>query len=94
MASLISAAPAVNLPELLSELVDETALDKPLAWEALDYEATKRIAIAHSIELCQAQPHTQHTIELMAILAYLLMENTQLWAENLQLHRGHAGPAH
>lgn len=78
----------INLPELLSELVDETAIDKPLNWEGLNFEAMKPIAIAHVIELFSELPHTARTLQLMATMAYLLIENTQLWTENLASKRG------
>ncbi len=77
----------VNLVELLSELVDETALDKPLDWEGLDYEAMKIVAITHTIELFKDMPHKPETVLLMATMAYLFIENTQLWTENMLLKR-------
>lgn len=77
----------INLVELLSELVDETALDKPLNWEGLNYDAMKIVAITHTIELFKDMPHTMETIQLMAMMAYLLIENTQLWTENMQYKR-------
>lgn len=77
---------SVNLVELLSDLVDETALDKPLDWEGLNYDAMKIVAITHTIELFKDMPHTRATLQLMATMAYLFIENTQLWTENL-LHR-------
>lgn len=76
---------SVNLVALLSEIVDETALDKPLDWEGLNYEAMKEIAISHVIELFEGMPHTQESILLMATMAYLFVENTQLWTENMRL---------
>lgn len=79
---------SLPLLELLSDLVDETALDKPLDWESLNYEGLKRVAILHAIELFRDMPHTQETLQLMATTAYLLIENTQLWAENMLLRRG------
>lgn len=79
---------SLPLVELLSDLVDETALDKPLDWESLNYESLKQVAILHAIELFQGMPHTQETLQLMATMAYLLIENTQLWTENMLLRRG------
>jgi hypothetical protein len=66
------------LIELLSELVDECGLDKPLNWEATNYEEVKLIAITHALEVYEKSS----PLELQTILAYLLMENTQLWIEN------------
>lgn len=80
---------AVNLVELLSDIVDETALDKPLDWEGLNYDAMKAIAITHTIELFKEMPHRQETLQLMAMMAYLFIENTQLWTEIMQLKRVH-----
>ena len=78
---------SVNLVELLSDLVDETALDKPLDWEGLNYDAMKIVAISHTIELFEGVPHTRESLQLMATMAYLFIENTQLWVENLALKR-------
>lgn len=82
---------SINLVELLSELVDETALDKPLNWEGLDYEAMKNVAITHTLELFKGVPVNQETIQLMAMMAYLFIENTQLWVENMS-HKRRRGP--
>ena len=78
---------SVNLVELLSDIVDETALDKPLDWEGLNYDAMKIVAVTYTIELFKDMPHTTETLQLMATMAYLFIENTQLWTENMLLKR-------
>ena len=78
---------SANLVELLSDLVDETALDKPLDWEGLNYDAMKMVAITHTIELFKGMPRSKECIQLMAMMAYLFIENTQLWTENMRNKR-------
>lgn len=72
--------------EAISGLIDEIALEKPLDWESFNYEATKQVAIMGAIEQYHNINNSTLSDEekrtsLLAVLAYLVMENTQLWIE-------------
>lgn len=71
----------VELLSVISTLVDECALDKPVNWELLNYEQVKEISVSNVIEIFKRFPDVGMNIELMTMMAYLLTENTHLWIE-------------
>lgn len=80
--------------EAISTLIDDIALEKPLAWEAINYESAKQVAILGAIEQYQNIINNSKLTEdeketsLVSVLAYLVLENTQLWIEMYRLKEG------
>jgi hypothetical protein len=80
--------------DVISELIDEIALEKPLDWESFNYDSVKQVAILGAIEhyqnIINNQDLNQQEKEtaLVSILAYLVMENSQLWIEITRLKEG------
>lgn len=74
--------------KFISELVDEIALEKPLDWEAFNYETVKETAIHGAVEQYldvinnQDLGEEEAGISYLAIVAYLMMENMMLHIEN------------
>jgi hypothetical protein len=82
------------LQELLSDLIDEIALEKPLDWESCNYEELKNLSISNAIEMVAGfgiKFEGMPSISLLATIAYMLMENTQLWIDNYGLKQSMAG---
>lgn len=79
---------------VISELVDEIALEKPLDWEHFNYEGMRDVAIQGVLEQYFDLIHNVRLndqlkeLSLLAILSYLVMENTQLWLEITKLKEG------
>ena len=73
----------MNEIQFISELVDEIALEKPLDWESFNYDAVKEVAVVEAVEkYYQLQNESEDPkLGIMSIMAYLMMENTQLWIE-------------
>jgi hypothetical protein len=79
--------------EMISELVDVIADEKPLDWENINYDSVKSIAILNMMEKYHetmndpqlSESGKEHT--LVAVLSYLLLENTQLWIEREESKR-------
>lgn len=74
--------------EQINSLVDEIALEKPLDWEAFNYETVKETAIQGALETYLSVINNPEFSEddagitFMAIVAYTMMENTMLHIEN------------
>lgn len=77
-----------QLASILSELVDECSFDKPLNWESLNFDEIKSTTIHAVIKLFRQYPQSAQSIEVMSMMAYLLIENTQLWVEQQLAKRG------
>lgn len=79
---------------IIAELVDEIALEKPLDWESFNYEGMRDVAIQNTIEQYFSLIHNvrlnegMQELSLLAILSYLVMENTQLWLEITKSRKG------
>jgi hypothetical protein len=73
--------------EAISELIDDIALEKPLDWEVINYDSAKQVAILGAIEQYQEIINSpklndqEKETSLVSVLAYLVLENTQLWCE-------------
>ena len=80
---------ATNL-KYISELVDEIALEKPLDWESFNYDSVKQVAIDGAVETYlniinnPELNEEEQGMSFLAIVAYLMMENTQLYVEHLR----------
>ena len=75
----------------ISELIDEISIDKPLDWEAYNYEATKEVAIVNAYEkyreIMEHKDPINREISLVSILAYLMLENSAQWIELMRLKK-------
>jgi hypothetical protein len=75
----------------ISQLVDEIALDKSINWEMYNYDAVKEVAIQGVLEVYftaandKDQSAEEKEISALAIMSYLVLENTVLHIENLRL---------
>ncbi len=73
--------------QVISELVDEIAFEKPLDFESFNYESVKQVAILGAIEQYKnimdsdVLDDCDKETSMVAILSYLVMENTHLWIE-------------
>ena len=80
---------ATNL-KYISELVDEIALEKPLDWESFNYDSVNQVAIDGAVETYlniinnPELNEEEQGMSFLAIVAYLMMENTQLYVEHLR----------
>ncbi len=78
---------------LIKELVDEIALEKPLDFESLNYEGMRDLAIQGALEQWIDIQNNENLndeakeLSVLAILSYLIMENSQLWVEQLRNKR-------
>jgi len=76
--------------EAISQLVDDIALEKPLDWESFNYDSVKEVAIlgaieqVHDIYNSSSLSDDDKETSIAAIIAYLMMENTQLWIEQMK----------
>ncbi len=79
---------------VIAELIDEIALEKPLDWESYNYKGMRDVAIQGVLEqyfdLIHNPGHndTFKELSLLAVMSYLVMENTQLWIEIKKLKEG------
>jgi hypothetical protein len=75
---------------LIKELVDEIALEKPLDFESVNYLGMRDLAIQGALEQYidiknnESLNEEAKELSLLAILSYLIMENSQLWVEHLR----------
>jgi hypothetical protein len=82
---------SLNNLKYISQLVDEIALDKSINWEAYNYDAVKEVAIQGVLEVYytavndNSQTAEEKEISALAIMSYLVLENTVLHIENLRL---------
>ena len=73
--------------QAISGLIDDIAFEKPLDWESINYDSAKQVAIMGAIEEYQNIINNsklndeEKETSLVAVLAYLVLENTQLWIE-------------
>lgn len=79
---------STNLIAAVNELVDVIALEKPVDFEAINYEVVRSLSVTSAIEQYTSIMNNPELDEasrqtsLIAIIAYLLTENTVLWIEN------------
>lgn len=84
----MSAAADPDSLEMISSMVDEIAMDKPVEWEKFNYEAIKRIAILGATEIFLDikgkldMDDEQKDLTLLSIISYLTLENTILWIQH------------
>jgi hypothetical protein len=73
--------------QAISGLIDDIAFEKPLDWESINYDSAKQVAILGAIEQYQDIINNsklndeEKETSLVAVFAYLILENTQLWIE-------------
>lgn len=76
--------------DIVSDLVDDIALDKALDWESYNYENVKKLSVLGAaqsyIDIEELDvDETSKKLSLMSVIAYLMMENTILWIDNTKM---------
>ncbi len=71
--------------QFISTLVDEIALEKPLDFEAFNYDSVKEVAIMGALDMYSdiinnsEMDQADAELTMIATMAYLILENTILW---------------
>jgi hypothetical protein len=79
---------------IISSILDEIALEKPLDWESYNYEGMRDVAIQSTLEQYFSLIHNVkmngelQEIALLSVMSYLVLENTQLWLEITKMKKG------
>lgn len=73
--------------DLISELIDEMIIEKPLPYELIKFDSAKEVAILGAIEQYQNIMENKNLdqaskdISMVTVLAYLTLENMMQWVE-------------